>query len=146
VTGPILPMTAARFLLYHKHSISARTLFLRFPGDTVLAPGALPFLAAPLDAGPEEDSLPHPASLARQLEASLQLAAHTVEIDPEFREFVEIPGGAVAVHLARLTSLDPPRELFARRGARFCAITELRGGHPAEMDLLRKAYEQVLGG
>jgi hypothetical protein len=29
---------------------------------------------------------------------------------------------------------------------RFCAITELRGGHPAEMALLRQAYEHVLGG
>lgn len=137
-----------RFLLYHKHPTSARTRFLRFAGGTVLAPHPLPFLSAPLE--PDEvapaAAWMHPATLARRLAGGLQLPATLLEIDPEFLEHVEIPGATVTVHLVRLTSIDPPLALFADRGAAFCPITDLRGGHPTEMALLRKAYEHVLGG
>jgi hypothetical protein len=137
-----------RFLLYHKHPTSARTRFLRFAGGTVLAPYPLPFLSSPLE--PEDiepaAAMMHPATLARRLAGGLQIPAALLEIDAEFMEHVEIPGSTVTVHLVRFTSIDPPLQLFADRGAAFCPITDLRGGHPTEMALLRKAYEHVLGG
>jgi hypothetical protein len=69
-----------------------------------------------------------------------------LEIDPEFRELIEVTDGQVDAYLARFTCIDPPREQVAAIGASFRAITELRGGHPVEMELLRKAYQHVLGG
>ncbi|NJD06958.1 MAG: hypothetical protein FIA97_10745 [Methylococcaceae bacterium] len=137
-----------RFLLYHKHFTSARTRFVRFTEGTVLAPHPLPFLSSPLEPDEVEPTatLIHPATLAKRLAGGLHVSADMLEIDPEFLEHVEIPGVTVAVHLVRVTSIDPPLELFAERGAQFCPITDLRGGHPTEMALLRKAYEHVLGG
>jgi len=51
----------------------------------------------------------------------------------------------LSVYLARFTCIDPPRALYAERGGKFCAITELRGGHPAEMALLQMAYQAIMG-
>ena len=142
--------TEIRFLLYHKQSISARTLFLKFAGGSVLAPAPLPFLSSPVD--PEQhpesdfDGQLHPATLAKELADGLGLPASLFAIDPDFRERIETPRGEAQAYLAGFTGMDPPRELAAGIGASFQPITELRGGHPVEMDLLRKAYEHLLGG
>lgn len=140
----------SRFVLYHKQATSARTLFLHFASGTILAPKALPFLSSPLESGAEGHSpalsQAHPASLVRELSASLDLPESMLEIDPEFRELIEVTDGQVDAYLARFTCIDPPREQVAAIGASFRAITELRGGHPVEMELLRKAYQHVLGG
>lgn len=134
-----------RFIFYHKQSTSARTLFLRFDAGHLLGPEPLPFLSAAGETEPDWGAA-HPASLGLALSRKLGWPDGALEIDPEFVAEVETPTGAVRIHLARCTTIDPPRHWVEAGIGRFCAITELRGGHPAEMALLRKAYEHVLGG
>jgi hypothetical protein len=49
------------------------------------------------------------------------------------------------MHLASFTTIDPPFDAAAAVGGQFIAITEAMGGMPVEMDLLRRAYEVLLG-
>lgn len=139
-----MPKPEVRFLLYHKQSTSARTLFLRMNGGSVVAPEPLPLLSSAREEGGV--GAVHPATLALSLAAALAVPPGILHVEPDYHERVETPAGLVDVYLARFTTIDPPRHLFAESGGTFCAITELRGGHPAEMALLRKAYEYVLGG
>jgi hypothetical protein len=146
-----MPLTEPRFIVFHKQGTSARTLFLRMKNGSVILPQPFPFLSSPLepDARADENGCAHyghPATLAQNLAAVLGLPPENLAVETDFLEPVEIPGATVMVYLARLTTIDPPRAHFAETDGRFCAITELRGGHPVEMALLRKAYELILGG
>lgn len=139
-----------RVILYHKHHTSARTVFLRFADGGVCAPEPLPPLAAvfPEEEFDAENSTlaVHPASLAMVLCRHLGLPADFLEIDPEFSAKVEVPGQVLSFYIGRFKFIDPPCAQFTERGGRFCAITELRGQPPAEMELLRRAYQAILGG
>lgn len=139
---------SARLILFHKQGTSARTLFLRHANGSVITPTPLPFLSTVLDEdeeGPAEANFIHPAALARDYCTSLGVEAKMLEPEGEFFQRVDTPGHVVSVYLVRFTCMDPPRALFNPQGGQFCAITELRGGHPAEMALLQKAYEVILG-
>lgn len=140
---------SARLILYHSQSTSARTLFLRHASGSVITPEPLPFLSTVLDedeADPKETVVfLHPAVLIREYCESLGLPTTLLQAEGEFHERVDTPQQTLSVYLARFTCIDPPRALFAEQGGRFCAITELRGGHPAEMALLQRAYQAVMG-
>ncbi len=141
---------SARLILYHKQATSARTLFLRQAHGGISAFEPLPDLAQLIEPGvtPAESSNVHvhPAPLAARAERHFALPGGSVEIDAEFRAGVDIPGGAVAVHLGRFTTIDPPFEEVAARGACFIALTEARGLNPAELALLQCAYAQIMEG
>lgn len=141
-------MQEYRVVLYHKQATSARTLFLDFAHGSVIGPQALPFLSSvmALEEESEPDLLPHPAMLHRQLAEALALDGDLFQLDVEFRSVVDTPTGSVDVYLAHFTTMDPPRALMDERGCRFYSLTELRGRHPAEMELLRRAYSSILGG
>jgi hypothetical protein len=144
-----MSLAEPHFIVFHKQGTSARTLFLRMQNGSVMLPEPFPFLSSPLEPDVYAEGCAHfghPATLAQRLATVLALPHESVEIEAEFIEPVEIPGATVMVYLARLTATDPPRAHFSGSGAQFCAITELRGGHPVEMALLRKAYEFILGG
>lgn len=138
-----------RLILYHSQSTSARTLFLRHGTGSVIAPEPLPKLSTLLDeaalASDPATVRPHPAAVVGDYAASLGLPGGLLQVDPEFHETVDTPGAIVQVLLARFTCIDPPRQLFEAEGGCFCAITELRGGHPAEMGLLQLAYQAIMG-
>ncbi len=138
----------ARLVLYHSQSTSARTLFLRHASGSVIAPTPLPPLSTLLeeefDAGDEAVFL-HPSALLHDYCAKLGLAPSLLQAEGEFHQRVDAPGGAISVYLARFTCIDPPRQTFAGQGGKFCAITELRGAHPAEMGLLQRAYQAIMG-
>ena len=87
----------------------------------------------------------HPAALVCDYCASFGLPCDLLQAEGEFHERVDTPQQTLSVYLARFTCIDPPRALFAGRGGRVCAITELRGGHPAEMALLQRAYQAIMG-
>ena len=139
----------ARLILYHSQSTSARTLFLRHATGSVIAPAPLPFLSTVLEDDEfGSDAAPvflHPAALVREYCAGLGLEPALLQAEGEFHQRVDAPGGILSIYLARFTCIDPPRARFADRGGKFCAITELRGGHPAEMALLQKAYQTIMG-
>jgi len=146
-----MPLPEPHFIVFHKQGTSARTLFLRMKNGSVILPEPFPFLSSPLETdGLVHDygraNFGHPATLAQRLATVLALPQESVEVETDFIEPVEIPGATAMVYLARLATVDPPRAHFAGLGGQFCAITELRGGHPVEMALLRKAYELILGG
>lgn len=139
-----------RLILYHSQSTSARTLFLRHDSGSVIAPEPLPRLSTLTDDEPDLATdqaapRPHPAAVVSDYAAALGLPAGLLQVHPEFHETVDTPGALVHILLARFTCIDPPRQLFAASGGRFCAITELRGGHPAEMGLLQRAYQAIMG-
>lgn len=135
-----------RFIIYHKQSTSARTLFLRWDATgSVLTPSPLPQLSLLVEDAPPPLSTIHPATLASRLAETLGLTADFLEVETDYHAQVETPSGLITIYLARFTTIDPPRQWSSAAGGNFCAITELRGGHLAEMMLLRQAYEHVLG-
>jgi len=133
---------APRLILFHKQKTSARTRFLLF-ADTVLAFGPLP-ASATLCA--ETGSVrPHPAAHLRAAEERLSLPAGSLEPVADFHADVVTPDGTVPVLLAGFTSIDPPFAAAEASGARFAPITEARRLPPVELELLRRAYEILIG-
>jgi len=132
----------ARLLLFHKQKTSARTRFLRF-ADTVLAFAPLP-VSAKL-AGEAGAVRPHPAAHLRAAEQWLALPAGSLEAVPDFSVDVDTSDGGVAVLLAGFTGIDPPFAAAEAAGGRFIAITEARGLPAVELELLRRAYEVLIG-
>lgn len=112
---------APRLILFHKQKTSARTRFLRF-ADTVLAVGPLP-----------------------SVEERMALPAGSLETVDDFRMHVDTADSAVPVLLAGFTSIAPPFAAAEAIGGRFVAITEARGLPPVELELLRHAYEVLIG-
>lgn len=110
-----------RVICFHKQKTSARTRFFCH-GASVLSAGPLP-----------------------ALEARLQLGAGSLCADPEFNEMIDSADGPQWVLLAEFVSIDPPMAAAATVGARFIALTEARNLPAVELELLRKAYEHILG-
>jgi len=133
-----------RLILLHKQGTSGRLRFLCLSSG-VLAFAPLPELAA-LRA---EDYSPtvqiHPAALVREAELHLGLPEGAIEPVADFQAWVDTPGGDVAVLLAAFTGIDPPFAAAERTSSRFIAITEARQLSEVERNLLRRAYEHVLG-
>jgi len=139
-------MTTTRVILYHKHATSARTRFLRLGYDSVCGFAPVPFPAQLMDEVAEEIPLPHPARAIRDAEKDLGLAPGGLEAEGEFRMRLDTVEGPIDVFLARITTIDPPFELAERQGASFIALTEARSLPPYELELLRAAYELIMGG
>lgn len=133
-----------RLILVHTQKTSGRLRFLRLPHGTV-AFAPLPPLSALAEDAPPPQVVHHPARFLKAAEDRLGLPAGSLAHEPEFHATVDTPDGPVALHLARFTTLDPPFDEAAALGGKFIAITEARDGMPVEMDLLRRAYEVLLG-
>ena len=139
-------MNAPKLIVYHKQSTSARTRFLRLDHGGVCGLEPLP-ADAELS---EEAAVPskvvsHPAPLIRAAESYLGLHAGSLEAEPGFRCRVTSAEGASEVFLARFLSTDPPFDKAADRGGTFIDLTQARGLLAVELDLLRRAYELILG-
>lgn len=133
-----------RLLLIHKHGTSGRVRFL------CLSSGVVAFKPLPaLSALRDEDFSPtvqfHPTAVVREAEVHLGLAEGAVEPVADFQAWVDTPEGDVPVLLAAFPSIDPPFAAADRIHGRFIAITESRQLSEVERNLLRRAYEHVLG-
>ncbi|MDF9391830.1 MULTISPECIES: hypothetical protein [Methylococcus] len=137
-----------RFLLYHLHPLSSRLLFMRHATGSVLTPRPLPWLSSPVEGDGADEELDPVLQLrlGMQIHAGLGFEPGTLVVERKFLRQAEIPMAVVNLHLARFIALDPPHEEIQAKGGQFCSITELQGGHPVEMALLRWAYEFLLGG
>ena len=133
-----------RLILAHKQKTSGRLRFLRLAHGT-LAFTPLPKLSVLLDDAAPPRVAHHPAFILKAAEDWLRLPAGSLEHEAEFRATVDTPDGPVAIHLLSLATIDPPFAEAEALGGKFAAITELVGGMPAEMDLLRLAYSVILG-
>lgn len=136
--------TDLRLILVHKQKTSGRLRFFRLPHG-IVAFTPLPRLSALTEDTAPPQVVPHPAVFLKAAEVKLGLPAGSLAHEPEFQATVDTPDGPVAVHLASFTTIDPPFDEAATLGGKFIAITEAAGGMPAEMDLLRRAYEVLLG-
>lgn len=140
----------ARAILYHKHSTSARTRFLRLQHDSVCALGEVPALAQVVEQGitpavrPEVE--PHPAPVVRLLADWLEMTPDQFEVESEFQHHLDTPGHCLRVYLIRITTMDPPFEQAERIHARFLELTALRDLPGVELELLRSAYKVIMEG
>jgi hypothetical protein len=137
-----------RLLLYYKGDISALVLFAQQANGSVCFPTPLPLLSSPLE---QEDfektkvSL-HPSVLVNAINQHFQLDNDLLQAEAGFSEQIDTPGGIITVYMARFMLLDPPHQLLQIRECSLKTLPELRGSPPAEMELLRRAYVQVMEG
>ena len=139
-------LKTSRVILYYNGAISALTLFLQHPDESVCTPSPLPALSSVL----EEDDTPltialrAPADMVASISNAMGLPANLLQANMAYRELVDTPGGIITVYLARFNALDPPRQLMSEKGCKFRTLTELRNRPTAEMELLRRAYALVM--
>ncbi len=133
-----------RLILLHKHKTSGRVRFLCF-STGIIAFGKLPALSALRD----EDYSPtvqfHPTAIIREAEIRLGLPEEAIEALADFQAWVDTPEGDMPVLLAAFADIDPPFAAAERTNSRFVALTETRQLSEVERNLLRRAYEHVLG-
>ena len=129
-------------ILYHKHPTSARTRFLRFAHGGVCNSGPLP---ADAELVPPPTLHTHPAMLLRTAAAELGMPADALVPDTGFRCGVRMGAQDEEVHLAQFTGVDPPFAEADAQGATFIDLVQARRQPSAELLLLRRAYEHVLG-
>jgi hypothetical protein len=137
---------STRAILYYNGAISALTLFLQHPDESVCTPSPLPALSSVL----EEDEMPltialrAPADIVTAISNTMGLPANLLQANMGYQEQVDTPGGIITVYLGYFNVLDPPHQLMAEKGCKFRTLTELRNRPPAEMELLRRAYALVM--
>jgi len=139
-------LKTSRVILYYNGAISALTLFLQHPDESVCTPSPLPALSSVLeeDETPLTIALRAPADMVASISNAMGLPANLLQANMAYRELVDTPGGIITVYLARFNALDPPRQLMSEKGCKFRTLTELRNRPPAEMELLRRAYALVM--
>ncbi len=133
-----------RVILYHKHPTSARTRFLKYSYNSVLAFEPLAKLAQLTDQAPNTTT--HPAMALKQVASHLGVEADVLKADTGFQHYVDVPGEPVQIILAQMKCMDPPFELAEKIDAQFIDLMQARGLPQVELELLRSAYEWVLGG
>ncbi|MBK7900413.1 MAG: hypothetical protein KA603_10760 [Azonexus sp.] len=138
------PVTLPRLILLHKQKTSGRVRFLCLASG-VVAFNPLPALAALRDENYSPKIQFHPTAVVREAEIHLGLPEGAIEPEAEFAAWVDTPTGDVPVLLGVFTDLDPPFAAAERTGSRFIALTEARPLSDVERQLLRRAYEHVLG-
>ena len=134
-----------RVIFYHKQSTSARTRFLRFANNSVCAFDALPKLARVVDEVPEIMPL-HQHGVLSAAAQEIGLEPEDLAVESGFQQQVEVPGQRIRIILLAIKTIDPPFELAERIDAGFIDLTQARSLPPVELELLRAAYETVLGG
>jgi len=141
---PDADLTAPRALLCHKQKTSARLHFLRF------AHGMLTF--APLPRGMKTFAETasntirmHPTAWTSHIESRLGLAPHSLSVETDFHAEARDGQTHIPLMLACFTSLDLPRDIAPGLGATWIPITAAQDLPPAELELLRLAYEHLIG-
>jgi len=86
----------------------------------------------------------HPSVLVNTVNQLYRLDNDLLKAEAEFSQQIDTPGGIVTVYMARFMLLDPPHQLLQSLNCRLRTLPELRGRPPAEMELLRRAYVQVM--
>lgn len=135
-----------RVILYHKQAASARTRFLKYAYDSVCAFDTIPMPAQLLEREPHSNMVNHPAAILQEVERKLSLPDGCLKAEGEYRHSVDVPGGSIQIILACITTMDPPFEAAEKAEARFIDLTQARGLPGVELELLRHAYELILGG
>lgn len=133
-----------RLILLHKQKTSGRVRFLCLASG-VVAFNPLPPLAAMRGEGYSPKIQFHPTAAVREAEVHLGLPEGAIAPEGEFSAWVDTPAGDVPILLGVFTDTDPPFAAAERTNSRFIALTESRALSDVERQLLRRAYEHVLG-
>lgn len=139
-------MSNIRLIMYHKHPTSARLRFFKLPYGGVCGFDPLPTLSSLLDDKPAESVALHPAAYMNDAEKRLGMSSGDLEMEAEFKAYVDVPEGIVQVFLARFTSIDPPFAMAEDYGGEFVDLPQARNMPQVELELLRMAYETVMTG
>jgi hypothetical protein len=134
-----------RVILCHFDSYSAALLFARY-GNSVLAPSPLPEAASIMPQPGETGEEYAPATVLTALTTQYGLDAAQLKLEGCFQEWMWSAAGPTRVHLARFTSLDPPRAAMELHGGIFKPISQMRGTPMIELNLLRQAFNLIMGG
>lgn len=138
---------AWRCVVFHKQKTSARTRFL-IQGRDVVFPAGLAEECSLTDGadpdGPPSNLLPHPAAGIANLASLLDLPASAFRVEAAHLGRV-VEDENAPVWLVEVTTIDPPFENALRMGGRFISIMEARQAPAVQRELLRRAYERVLG-
>jgi len=118
---------------------------MRFSHDSVLSFEPIPKLAQLYEIGDEKTVL-HPAAALKSVEEKLGLPDQCLVAEADFQHCVDVPGEKISVILAGITTMDPPFDIAAQNGAVFIDLTQARDLPDVELELLRSAYELLLGG
>ncbi|MEY3219994.1 MAG: hypothetical protein RIT27_1351 [Pseudomonadota bacterium] len=141
-------MKDLRFILYHKQSTSGRTRFFRFAHGGVCGFVGLPTLSQVVDVHQEKtlsSIITHPAALLSDIQQRLGLLATDLRIDGEYHEYVDAQNMMINIYLAHFTAIDPPFEMAEKQGGRFVELAQSRDLSRPELELLRRAYQLILG-
>ncbi|MDJ0738506.1 MAG: hypothetical protein QNJ91_02255 [Gammaproteobacteria bacterium] len=134
-----------RAILFHKQSTSARLRFLLFAHDSVCAFGRVP-APARMHVDQREHPALHPAPVVGRLRETYGFEPDTLHAEQGFRVQIEGADARIRIFLVGIDTVDPPFALAETIGGRFIDLTQARGLPPIELQLLRGAYETVLGG
>jgi hypothetical protein len=133
-----------RLILYHKHSVSGRTLFLRLD-QTVCQFNGLSAASQVVESHIGGNQVQADLSdLLTEAEHRLGLSSGTLQIDREFRVAIDDVNHPVQIYLAQFTTLDPPQDQLADQAGQFITLTEARRLPPTELELLRLAYSTIM--
>lgn len=137
-----------RFILFHKHPVSAKTRFLKMAGGTVCGPEALPPLSALKEDYERSDDrvVFHPSVVAEMAARTLGVSSADLLVETTFRQQVEIPRDTLTVYLIGFKGHGTPDEMLAGQNHRFINLTQAFGLPPVEMELLRRAYTTIMEG
>lgn len=136
---------APRILLCHKQKTSARLQFLRFPHGMMM-PAPLPADVAIHPANTPAQVRFHPAAWTHHLAGLLKLPEHTLTVEPEFHAEAHSPTQPpITILLAQFNSIDAPRDIAKQAHAQWISITDTEGISAAELNILRLAYEHMVG-
>jgi hypothetical protein len=139
-------MQRSRLILYHKTPTSGLTRFLKMPHGGVSAFEPLPMPASLMDETPSDSVVSHPAKLVNEVEQRLGIDTGSLEVDSDFQAWVDVARGPIQYFLVRFTNIDPPFAEVEKLGGEFINLTDGRQLVPAELELLRLAYECVMEG
>lgn len=135
-----------RVILCHFDSYSTALVFARWPDGSLLSPAPLPATATPI----AETVAPLPQHAAQPL---MQAAIARLGLDEaelvyvgDFEAWLDSEDGPIRVHLLRFTTFEAPAHRIEGDGGVFRPISALRGAAPAELSLLRKVFDLIMGG
>lgn len=137
-------MQHSRLILHHTQAASGRTRFVKMSHGGVSAFEPLPVPAQLLDEAPGGAVVSHPAKLLNEAEQRLGMKSGSLVVDSGFQVWVDVAHGPIQVFLARFTSIDPPFTEVENLGGKFINLTDARQLVPAELEMLRLAYECVM--
>lgn len=134
-----------RVILCHFDTYSTALLFARF-GGTILAPAPLPETASPAQVPPDAGERHAPEAVLAAIIRQYALDDGALKLVAPFQAWMDTGQDVIRIHLARFTTFEAPRAAFEPYGAVFKPISELRGSPAAELNLLRQAFNLIMGG